>query len=231
MIAGGKCKNPRCFRPSYALNQKEYCCTGCGRAGRESETFDTTHCTTCNEVWGGVKAWVFVQSKPEVERKTFMQEAEENRFQDYSMGILYEISQQFAKANKCGNSQPFSSMPMEASSEDAQRIDNLFSLLEDKPIYPPSSQDVEAEEEGAQGESDQAENSEEESEARLRNFAVKILKQSNRPVSRETIDEMIAINKEKTRQKRHRSSSSTDKPPKWYERPETKKQQIAKRYS
>ena len=148
-----------------------------------------------------------------------------------SMGILYEISQQFAEANKFGNSQPFLSMSMEANSEDAQRIDNLFSLLEDKPIYPPSSQDVEAEEEGAQGESDHAENSEEESEARLRKFAVKILKQSNQPVTKETVDEMIAINKEKTRQKRPRSSSSKDNPPKWYERLETKKQPIAERYS
>jgi hypothetical protein len=243
MMAGGKCKNPRCFRPPYALHPKAYCCTECGRAGRESETFGTTHCTTCNEVWGGVKAWVLLQSKPGPEREALLREAAADRFQDYNMGILYEISQKFAEVSKFDNAQA----PMEVNSDDSQRIDNLFSLLEDRPIYPPSSQDAEAEEEGTRGGSGHAGKADEDSAARLRKFAVKILKQSNQPVTKETVEEMIAVNEEKSRQQRSRSSSSTDNPPKWYERPvqssssssssrqrvqpkgETKKQPIAKR--
>jgi hypothetical protein len=219
MLAGGKCQNPRCFRSSYHVFPKAYCCTDCGRAGSESATFGLTHCTTCNEVWGGVKAWILVQSKTGPEREALLREAEVDRFQDYNMGIVHEISLKFAEVSKFDNAQA----PTDINPADSQRIEDVFSLLDDtfspRTLYPPSSQDAEVEEEANRRESDLAKAEDESTARRLRRYAANILKQSNQPVTKKTVEEMIAVNEDKIWQQRSRSSSSTD-PPRWYETPE-----------
>ena len=117
------------------------------------EQTNNNHCVNCNEVWAGIRAWIYVCRRSAKEQGQILRQAESERSRHYAMRITHEVNRLLADSTESDADAEDDVAEVKDADEETRdtspepKVDH-FKLLspikrKDGVLYPPSSQDEE----------------------------------------------------------------------------------------